>query len=142
MADQIDTLRTGDLRDVLEQSLYAVADAGEDITPHFFARFFARRPEQQALFFQPTVTCGAMVNEILDSLLALATREGWVDTSIHNLVIAHRCYGNFPLPLYAELLDTFVDTLAGLAGDRWSAEYDKAWRAVTADLLALITRAH
>jgi hypothetical protein len=75
-------------------------------------------------------------------LLALATREGWVTTSIHNLVVAHRCYGDFPLPLYAELLDLFVETLAGLAGERWSAEYDAAWRQVTAELYALIAKAH
>ncbi len=128
--------------EVLERSLYAVAEAGEDITPHFFARFFARHPEQQAMFFQPTVTCGAMVTEILESLLALASQEGWVNTSIHNLVISHRCYGNFPLPLYAELLEVFVDTLAELAGERWSAEFDTAWRQVTAELYALIAHAH
>jgi len=127
---------------VLEQSLYAVAEAGQDITPVFFARFFARHPEQQAMFFQPTSSCPAMVKEILDSLLALATSDGWVDASIHNLVIAHRCYGNFPLPLYAELLDLFVETLAEVAGNRWSAAFDAAWRQVTAELYALIARAH
>lgn len=128
--------------DVLERSLYAVAESGEDVTPHFFKRFFARHPDQEAMFFQPSVSCGAMVNEILESLIALATQEGWVETSIHNLVIAHRCYGNFPLPLYAELLDLFVETLADLAGPRWTAEFDAAWRQVAARLYALIARAH
>lgn len=127
---------------VLEQSLYAVAEAGEDITPHFFKRFFASHPEQQQTFFQPTVSCCAMVNEILDSLLGLATHETWVDNSIHNLVIAHRCYGNFPLPLYAELLDLFVETLAQLADDRWTDQYDAAWRQAASQLYALIARAH
>jgi hemoglobin-like flavoprotein len=131
-----------DIGEVLERSLYAVAESGEDITPYFFDRFFARHPDQKAMFFQPAVTCGAMVNEILDSLLALASREGWVTASIHNLVVAHRCYGNFPLPLYAELLDLFVETLAGLAGERWSDEYDAAWRQVTSELYALIASAH
>jgi len=139
LATVIDADQLGEL---LEQSLYAVAEAGEDITPHFFARFFARHPEQQAMFFQPTVSCGAMVSEILESLVALAANEGWVDTSIHNLVIAHRCYGNFPLPLYAELLDIFVETLADLAGERWSAEFEAAWRQVTAELYRLISHAH
>lgn len=139
LATVIDVDQLGEL---LEQSLYAVAEAGEDITPHFFKRFFARHPEQQAMFFQPTVSCGAMVSEILESLVALAANEGWVDTSIHNLVIAHRCYGNFPLPLYAELLDIFVETLADLASERWSAEFEAAWRQVTAELYRLIAHAH
>lgn len=131
-----------ELGEVLERSLYAVAEAGEDITPHFFARFFARHPEQQEMFFQPEVTCGAMVTEILDSLLALGSKEGWVDTSIANLVVSHRCYGDFPLPLYAELLEVFTLTLADLAGPRWSAGFDAAWRQVTAELYALIAKAH
>ena len=109
---------------------------------YFFTRFFARHPEQQALFFQPRVSCGAMVNEILDSLLGLAAHEGWVNSSIHNLVIAHRCYGDFPPSLYAELLDVFVDTLADLAGERWNAGYDAAWRQLAAELHKLIVSAH
>ncbi|MEZ5749296.1 MAG: globin [Caenibius sp.] len=128
--------------EILEQSLCAVAETGEDITPHFFTRFFARHPEQQALFFQPRVSCGAMVNEILDSLLGLGAHEGWVNSSIHNLVIAHRCYGDFPPSLYAELLDVFVDTLADLAGERWNAGYDAAWRQLAAELHKLIVSAH
>lgn len=136
------TIEADELGELLEQSLYAVAEAGEDITPHFFARFFARHPDQQAMFFQPSVSWGAMVNEILESLIALSARESWVDTSIHNLVIAHRCYGNFPLPLYAELLDLFVETLAELAGDCWSGEFEAAWRQATAELYRLIAHAH
>lgn len=136
------TGQADDKTNVLEQSLYAVAESGEDITPHFFARLFARHPDQEAMFFQPSVSCGAMVNEILESLMALANRESWVSGSIHNLVISHRCYGDFPLPLYAEVLDLFIETLAELAGERWSAEYEAAWRSATADLQALIAHAH
>ncbi len=142
MAELTEIIAADRLGEILEQSLYAVAEAGEDITPHFFERFFALHPDQQAMFFQPTVSCGAMVNEILESLIALAANEGWVSTSIHNLVIAHRCYGNFPLPLYAELLDLFIETLADLAGDRWSAEFEAAWRQTTAELYTLIAHAH
>lgn len=136
------TGKTDDMANVLEQSLYAVAESGEDITPHFFGRLFARHPDQEAMFFQPSVSCGAMANEILESLLALANRESWVSGSIHNLVIAHRCYGDFPLPLYAEVLDLFIETLAELAEERWSAEYEAAWRWAASDLQALIAHAH
>jgi nitric oxide dioxygenase len=125
---------------VLERSLYAVAEAGEDITPVFFKRFFALHPDQEQIFFQPDQTCGVMVNEILDSLLALDSNEGWVSISIQNLVAAHRCYGDFPLSLYQDVLDVFVATLAELAGDRWSAEFDAAWRRVTGELYALIAK--
>lgn len=131
-----------DIGDVLERSHYVVAESGEDITPHFFARFFAMHPDQQQMFFQPTVTCGAMVKEILESLLAIGARDGWVKPSIQNLVIAHRCYGDFPLPLYEQLLEQFVETLADLAGEHWSAEFNDAWLQVKAELYALIVEAH
>ncbi len=74
---------------ILEDSLHAVTANDEDITPRFFDQFFALHPEQRANFFHPTVTCGAMVTEILQSLMALATQESWVPTSIQSLVIAH-----------------------------------------------------
>ena len=128
------------IAEVLEQSLFAVAEVGEDVTPHFFALLFARHPEQQPMFFQPAASCGAMVTEILESLLALAAQEPWVDSSIQNLVVAHRCYGDFPLPLYAEVLDLFVETLATLAAERWTSEFDGAWRQVTSQLFATIAR--
>ena len=130
------------IADVLEQSLHAAAHAGEDITPRFFARFFARHPDQQAMFFLPATSCPAMAFEILDTLLALAAGESWVSGSIHNLVMAHRCYGAFPVALYGDALEIYVDALAEMAGERWTADYDAAWRRVAADLLALIAHAH
>lgn len=130
------------LATVLEESLYAVTADGEDITRRFFDRFFALHPDQRTNFFHPDSTCGAMVNEILQSLMGLATQEGWVPTSIQSLVIAHRSYGDIPLELYDEALDLLVDTLAAAAGDRWTAQYDAAWRQQCVQLKEMIARAH
>jgi hemoglobin-like flavoprotein len=130
------------LATVLEESLYAVTADGEDITRRFFDRFFALHPDQRTNFFHPDSTCGAMVNEILQSLMGLATQESWVPTSIQSLVIAHRSYGDIPLVLYNEALDLLVDTLAAAAGNRWTAQYDAAWRQQCAQLKEMIARAH
>ncbi|MBK7283798.1 MAG: globin [Sphingomonadales bacterium] len=127
---------------ILEESLYAVSANGEDITPRFFDRFFALHPDQRANFFHPDSTCGAMVNEILQSLLGLATQESWVPTSIQSLVIAHRSYGNIPLVLYDEALDLLVETLALAAGKRWTTQYDAAWRTTVRSCKEMIARAH
>ena len=127
---------------ILEESLYAVSANDEDITPRFFERFFALHPGQRANFFHPNITCGAMVNEILQSLLGLATQESWVPTSIQSLVIAHRSYGDIPLALYDEALDLLVETLALAAGERWTTQYDAAWRTQCAELKIMIARAH
>jgi len=123
---------------LLEQSLHAVAEADEDITPHFFARLFARHPDQKANFFHPDITCGPMVNEILESLMGLAADEGWVRSSIQELVIAHRSFGDIPLPLYGEVFDIMIETLASIAGERWTPAYEAAWRKQAATLAAMV----
>ncbi len=131
-----------DIGGVLERSLYVVAESGLDLTPIFFRRFFALHPDQEQMFPKSSEACGEMVNEILENLLALASDESWVQLSIDNQVSAHRCYGNFSLPLYRDVLDVFVRTLEDLAGKRWSAEFDAAWRQMTDKFYALIAKAH
>jgi hemoglobin-like flavoprotein len=127
---------------VIERSLFAVAESSQDITPIFYRRFFALHPDQEELFAKASEACGPMVNEILENLLALASGESWVQLSIDNQVSAHRCYGNFALSLYRDVLDVFVSTLAELAGKHWSAEFDAAWRQITGEFYALIAKAH
>ena len=127
---------------ILEESLCAVAEADEDITPHFFDRFFAEHPEHRAEFFHPSITCGPMVNEMLENLMALAMQESWVRGNIQGLVIAHRSFGDIPLPIYGKTLDLLVDTLAKVAGDRWTPEFDAAWRNQCAILKDIIARAY
>jgi len=131
-----------DTADILEHALMAVAEADEDITPHFFKRLFDRHPEQQASFYHPAVTCGTMVNEMIELLTALAAEERWVDGSTQSLVMAHRCYGDIALPLYGESLDLLIDTFADLAGDRWTPEFDMAWRAVAQRFKTIIEQAY
>jgi hemoglobin-like flavoprotein len=136
------TMTDNVLAAILEESLYAVTANDEDITPRFFDQFFALHPEQRGNFFHPTITCGAMVTEILQSLMGLATHESWVPTSSQSLVIAHRSYGDIPLALYDEALDLLVDTLAAAAGERWTPAYDAAWRQQCVLLKDMIARAH
>tara|TARA_R110000772_G_scaffold77139_20_gene166280 strand:+ start:1123 stop:1536 length:414 start_codon:yes stop_codon:yes gene_type:complete len=124
--------------DVMEQSLFVIAEAEVDITDRLYARFFAAHPEQRASFFHPATTKGQMVNEILECLLALAQGEQWVENSIQNHVIAHRSYGDIPLRLYAELLDMLVACLADIAGKYWSTKYQAAWDRQTARLIMIV----
>jgi len=124
--------------DIMEQSLFAVAEADEDITERLYAKFFEAHPEQEANFFHPATTKGQMVNEILESLLALAQGQQWAEDSIRNHVIAHRSYGDIPFLLYGELLNMLVICLADLAGNRWSIQYQAAWDRQTARLIRIV----
>lgn len=126
--------------EILEQSLYAVAETGEDITPHFFKRLFDRHPEQQAFFFHPDSTCGTMVNEMIELLMALAAGQQWVEGSTQSLVISHRCFADIDLPLYAESLDLLIDTMANLAAEQWTPQFDEAWRMQATRLNAIIAK--
>ena len=130
-----------DVAQLLDQSLQVVAEAGEDLTPHFFSRLFERHPEQEENFFHPAITCGPMVNEIIESLLALAGDAGWVRSSIQELVIAHRSFGDIPQELYAEVFDILIETMADLAGEKWTAEYDAAWRGQANQLTEIVRAA-
>src|SRR3546814_3671630 len=93
-------------------------EAGKDITPFFYDRFFALYPEQRANFYHFESTSGTMVNEMITSVLALASNEAWLTNSVQNFVAAHRSYGDIPPDAYARLLDVLVDTLDQVAGPR------------------------
>ena len=128
--------------DILERSLWAVAEADRDITPIFFDRLFARYPEQRRSFHHVDSTCGAMVNELIETLMGLATGEDWVERSTQSLVMAHRCYGDIGLPLYADSIDMLIDTLAEVAGHGWSKAFDAAWREQGAALKGILARVY
>ncbi|HEY9581057.1 MAG TPA: globin domain-containing protein [Rhizorhapis sp.] len=124
--------------ETLERSLEAVMEAGKDITPFFYDRFFALYPEQRANFYHFESTSGTMVNEMITSVLALASNEAWLTNSVQNFVAAHRSYGDIPPDAYARLLDVLVDTLAQVAGSRWTDEFETAWRWYVSGMKALI----
>jgi hemoglobin-like flavoprotein len=128
--------------EILERSLWAVAEADRDITPIFFSRLFARYPEQRPSFHHADSTCGAMVNEMIETVVGLATGEDWVERSTQSLVMAHRCYGDIPLALYADSIDMLIDTLAEVAGDDWSEQFETVWREQGSALKTLIARVH
>ncbi len=128
--------------DVLERSVWAVAEADRDITPIFFDRLFAHYPEQRRSFHRADSTCGAMVNEMIETLLGLATGEDWVERSTRSLVMAHRCYGDISLPLHADSIDLLIDTLAELAGHGWSKALDDASREPGAALKTIPARVY
>ncbi len=126
-------------RELLEESLGAVAEADLDIVPRFFERFFEAHPEQRASFYNPRVTQGAMVNEMLDYLLALGVGETWVPHSVDSTVLAHHSYGNIPPETFDDAVDLLIETLAETAGDLWKPEYGAAW-AVQADRMKAMIR--
>src|SRR3546814_12943797 len=82
--------------ETMERSLEAVMAVGKDITPFFYDSFFALYPDQRANFYHFESTSGTMVNEMITSVLALASNEAWLTNSVQTFVTTHRSYGDIP----------------------------------------------
>src|SRR3546814_17636629 len=96
--------------ETLERSLEAVMEAGKDITPFFYDRFFALYPEQRANFYHFESTSGTMVNEMITSVIALASNEAWLTNSVPHFVAARSLFVAIPPDPYARLLALAADT--------------------------------
>lgn len=121
-------------------SLDLLAERDVDLVPRFFTRFYADHPQDRAMFHNPGSSHGAMLNEIMDTLLALASGEEWVELMLRNQVRTHHDHGHIPLERYRQVLDLFVAVLADTAGPDWQRDWDRAWRDQAERMMAIITR--
>ncbi|MGP1281654.1 MAG: globin domain-containing protein [Parasphingopyxis sp.] len=119
--------------------LEAAGEAGVDIVPIVFDRFFAEFPEARALFPHVEAAAGRMVNETLEAMLGLAENAWWVETTIVNFVDLHRNYGAIPAAQWTAWVDMTVDALAEAAGE--GADGERAWRRQAGRLKAMIRAA-
>lgn len=128
--------------EAMTASLDAVAEAGVDIVPVYFERFFAQCPADSAMFHNRAASQGAMVNEMLTMLLAQAAAEEWVPMMMRAQVTTHWDHGEITLQRYRDALDLLVDVLADTAGPAWLPAYEAAWRGQVERMFALIARVY
>lgn len=107
--------------------LEAVGEAGIDIVPRVFDRFFERYPETREMFPNLPAAAGRMVNETIEALVGIAEGAWWVETTIVNFVDLHRNYGAITIDHYAGWGDITVAVLLDAAGDG-SAAAEAAWQ--------------
>jgi len=127
--------------ETMEQSLVAIADAGVDIAPLQFERFFRAFPDQRSTFTNLEAAQGRMTMETVEALIGLATQESWVPVTITNFVDLHRNYGPIPLEQYFAFVDMIVLTLAQAAGPSWTKEQEQVWTAQAKKLNGMIAEA-
>jgi hypothetical protein len=125
----------------MEASLAAIGEAGLDIVPVLFDRFFAEFPDERARFINLDAAQGRMTNETIEAMVGLAAGAPWVKTTVINFVDLHRNYGEIPQALYAAFIDMTVDVLAAAAGNAWTADCDAAWRCEAERLKAMVQAA-
>jgi len=115
--------------DALETSFDLIAPRGDELMDIFYARLFAAAPAVKPLFAgtdfrrQKAMLLGALV------LLRKSLRNlGPVVPKLRELGARHVAYGARPehYPVVGEVL---IASMAEVAGDAWSAQYETAWAA-------------
>ena len=115
--------------DALETSFDLIAPHGDELMDIFYARLFAAAPAVKPLFAgtdfrrQKAMLLGALV------LLRKSLRNlGPVVPKLRELGARHVAYGARPehYPVVGEFL---IASMAEVAGDAWSAQYETAWAA-------------
>jgi len=124
--------------DVMMESLEGIALADIDIVPLFFERLYERYPGEKPNFLNPEHSHGAMANEMMTMLLALAQGEDWVPTMMRIQQFTHRSFGDIAIVRYGQALETLVDVIRDAAGDDWRPAHEAAWRAQTAHLFRIV----
>jgi len=126
--------------DIMLETLEIVAEAGKDIVPLFFERFYLAYPEERVRFCNRAASEGLMVNEMLSMLLAQAAGEPWLQTMMRARVNTHHDHGDIQLEQYRVALDMLVDVLKTAAAERWQPEYHDVWREAATKLFAIIAK--
>jgi len=121
-------------------SLEAVAETGMDIVPLYFQRYFATFPGDESMFYNRQSSLGIMVNEMLTALLSQAEGSDWVPTYLRAQVATHHDKGIIPVERYRAALGILIDVLGATAGDRWTADFEDAWRSEADKMYELIAR--
>ncbi len=115
-------------RALIEASLQAVADRAGDPAPRIYARFFAARPEFEALFERDRtgVVRGAMLAWAVEMILDAADGGALGPNFVASERLNHEGLGvareDFPL-----FFETMTATFAAILGEGWTAETAAAW---------------
>ncbi|WP_164118247.1 globin [Sphingorhabdus sp. Alg239-R122] len=125
----------------MEAPLLAIGEAGTDIVPAVYDRFFTRFPEERAKFLNFEAAAERMVNETLEALVGLSENASWAETTVINFVDLHRDYGVIAQRVYAGFVDIVVEAVGEAAGDAWTPASKAAWHTQAQRLKAMIAAA-
>ena len=112
--------------EALETSFDLVAPRGDELMDEFYSRLFAAAPAVKPLFpdnlsRQKVMLLGALV------LLRKSLRDlDSIAPKLRDLGARHVAYGAQP-EHYPVVGTVLIDSMAAIAGDAWTAEYEAAW---------------
>lgn len=119
----------------IECSFELAAARAEDLTPLIYTRLHREHPETLAMFRTQgsELVKGSMLALTIEAILDYAGERSGKFRMIACEVSSHDAYGT-PRELFFAFFGVIAATLRELLGADWSAEIDKAW----ADMLAEI----
>jgi hemoglobin-like flavoprotein len=119
----------------IERSFELAAERTEDLTPLVYARLHREHPETLAMFRTQgsDLVKGSMLALTTEAILDFAGDRSGKFRMIECEVSSHDAYGT-PRELFFAFFGVIAATLRELLGAEWSADMDKAW----ADMLAEI----
>jgi hemoglobin-like flavoprotein len=123
--------------EALETSFDLLAPRGDELMDEFYTRLFETAPGVRALFPEDMTRQKAM---LLGALLLLRKSLRNLDAivpALRELGARHVKYGARP-EYYPVVGSALIASMAKLAGDAWTQEYEKAWNtafALVADVM-------
>jgi hemoglobin-like flavoprotein len=128
-----------DQADAITASLEAFAEAVGDPTGLVYARLFAASPEMEALFVRDVdgAVRGQMLQQVFETLIDHVGGKAYSANLIRCEVINHENLG-VPPDVFASFFRTVMEAVREAIGAHWTPEVAAAWRALLADIDALL----
>jgi hemoglobin-like flavoprotein len=112
----------------LEESFDLVAPRGDELMDEFYARLFATAPSVRVLFPRDMTTQKKMLLSALVLLRKSLHNLDEIVPALRSLGARHVAYGAKP-EHYPVVGSVLLESMAAVAGDAWTVEYQRAWAA-------------
>jgi hemoglobin-like flavoprotein len=121
----------------LETSFDAIAPRGDELVDDFYARLFEAAPAVRPLFSADMTKQKAMLLSALVLVRKSLRDLERILPTLRALGARHVAYGAKP-EHYAVVATTLVASMAAVAGDAWTPEYEAAWSAAVGTIAAVM----
>jgi hemoglobin-like flavoprotein len=128
------------MRHLIERSFALAAERCEDLTPLVYARLHRERPETLAMFRTQgsDLVKGSMLALTTEAILDFAGERSGKFRMIECEVSSHDAYGT-PRELFFAFFGVIAATLRELLGADWSADMEKAWADMLAEIEGIVS---
>jgi hemoglobin-like flavoprotein len=123
----------------IERSFELAAERAEDLTPLVYVRLHREHPETVAMFRTQgsDLVKGSMLAMTTEAILDFAGDRSGKFRMIECEVSSHDAYGT-PRELFFAFFGVIAATLRELLGSEWTADMDKAWADMLAEIKGIV----